>query len=139
MALVTMATEPDSAVVGFSNHLIPLSISPRQRLDDVMRDITGLPFGGTDCSLPPRWALKQRLEFDTFMVITDNETWSGLQHPHQALQEYRDKTGIPAKLVVVGTTATECSIANPSDPGMLDIAGFDTAVPQLVADFSRGV
>jgi 60 kDa SS-A/Ro ribonucleoprotein len=39
---------------------------------------------------------------------------------------------------VVGTTATECSIANPSDPGMLDIAGFDTAVPQLVADFSRG-
>jgi 60 kDa SS-A/Ro ribonucleoprotein len=138
MALVTMATEPDSAVVGFSNRLIPLSISPRQRLDDVMRDITGLPFGGTDCSLPPRWALKQQLEFDTFMVITDNETWSGLQHPHQALQEYRDKTGIPAKLVVVGTTATECSIANPSDPGMLDIAGFDTAVPQLVADFSRG-
>jgi 60 kDa SS-A/Ro ribonucleoprotein len=30
------------------------------------------------------------------------------------------------------------SIADPDDPGMLDVVGFDTATPQLVSEFSRG-
>jgi len=30
------------------------------------------------------------------------------------------------------------SIADPSDAGMLDIAGFDSAAPNLITDFSRG-
>jgi 60 kDa SS-A/Ro ribonucleoprotein len=35
-------------------------------------------------------------------------------------------------------TATEFSIADPSDAGMLDVVGFDTATPQLITDFSAG-
>ena len=34
--------------------------------------------------------------------------------------------------------ADEFSIADPNDPGMLDVVGFDTATPQLVSDFARG-
>ena len=30
------------------------------------------------------------------------------------------------------------SIADPNDPGSLDIVGFDTAMPQLISDFARG-
>jgi 60 kDa SS-A/Ro ribonucleoprotein len=30
------------------------------------------------------------------------------------------------------------SIADPADGGMLDVVGFDTAMPQLIADFARG-
>jgi 60 kDa SS-A/Ro ribonucleoprotein len=30
------------------------------------------------------------------------------------------------------------SIADPSDAGMLDVVGFDTAAPQLMADFAAG-
>lgn len=59
-------------------------------------------------------------------------------HPHQALYAYRKQTGIPAKLVVAGMTATAFSIADPDDAGMLDVAGFDAAVPTLIADFARG-
>jgi 60 kDa SS-A/Ro ribonucleoprotein len=33
--------------------------------------------------------------------------------------------------------ANEFSIADPDDPGMLDVVGFDTATPQLVSDFAR--
>jgi 60 kDa SS-A/Ro ribonucleoprotein len=73
------------------------------------------------------------------VIYTDNETWVGHTHPHQALRAYREKSGIPARLIVVGMTATECSIADPSDPGMLDVAGFDSAVPSLITDFSRGL
>jgi 60 kDa SS-A/Ro ribonucleoprotein len=35
-------------------------------------------------------------------------------------------------------TCNGFSIADPNDPGMLDVVGFDTATPQLVSDFARG-
>jgi 60 kDa SS-A/Ro ribonucleoprotein len=30
------------------------------------------------------------------------------------------------------------SIADPNDPGMLDVVGFDSATPALMSDFSLG-
>lgn len=139
MSLVQAATEPVSAIVGFMDHIRDLPISPRQRLDDVLKCIDGLPFGPTDCAQPMLYALKQGLEVDTFVVYTDNETWYGEIHPYQALERYRKTAGVPAKLVVVAATATGFSIANPDDPGMLDVAGFDHAVPSLIAEFARGL
>jgi 60 kDa SS-A/Ro ribonucleoprotein len=118
--------------------MMPLAISPRQRLDDVLKAVDGLPFGGTDCALPMIWARENRVEVDTFVVYTDNETWAGKVHPFQALAEYRHRMGRAAKLVVVGMTATEFTIADPTDPGMLDVVGFDAAAPQVMADFARG-
>lgn len=146
LALVTMATEPDTDVVGFTSGtgrcfgpvaLTELSISPRQRLDDAIQAVSNLPFGGTDCALPITWAEQQGREYDTVVIYTDNETWAGNIHPHQALIRYRERTGIDARLVVVGMTANDVSIADPADPGMLDVAGFDSAVPTLISDFSR--
>jgi 60 kDa SS-A/Ro ribonucleoprotein len=29
------------------------------------------------------------------------------------------------------------SIADPADPGTLDVIGFDAATPQLISDFAR--
>lgn len=151
LALVTMATEPDVDVVGFTASrgwrglalrqdvvLTELAISPRQRLDDAIRAVSDLPFGGTDCALPMVWAQQQRREYDTIIVITDNETWAGSIHPHRALREYRERVVSDARLIVVGMTATDVSINDPADPGSLDVAGFDSAVPTLIADFSRG-
>ena len=84
------------------------------------------------------WALQNKMEIDTFWIATDNETWAGNIHPHQALREYREKTGIDARLAVLAMTPTEFSIADPEDPGMLDVAGLDSAVPGLISDFSAG-
>jgi 60 kDa SS-A/Ro ribonucleoprotein len=116
--------------------IAPLPLSPRQRLDDVLKAISGLPFSRTDCALPMVWATANKVQVDTFVVYTDNETWAGSVHPHQALRSYRDWSGIDARLVVVGLTATDFTIADPADPGMLDIAGFDSALPNLLTDFS---
>jgi 60 kDa SS-A/Ro ribonucleoprotein len=148
LALVQLATEPGAAAVGFTtgggrnwhdSDLKPLAISPRQRLDDALRVIDAMPMSGTDCALPMLYATKNKIKVDTFVIYTDNETWAGTIHPHQALQEYRRKTGIPARLVVVGMTATEFTIADPTDPGMLDIVGFDAAVPSLITEFARNI
>ena len=150
LALVTMATEPSCDVVGFTGGggwyssrqskepISELSISPRQRLDDAIRSVSDLPFGSTDCALPMVWAAQKGRDYDTIIVITDNETWAGNVHPHQALVDYRRKVGHDVRQIVIGMTANDVSIADPNDPLTLDVAGFDSAVPNLVADFSRG-
>lgn len=136
LALVTAATEKNYYIMGFSTDFVPLAISPRQRLDDAIKKISNLPFAGTDCALPMLWAIQNRAEVDLFVIYTDNETWYGDIHPFQALRQYREKFGIAAKMVVVGMTATEFSIADQNDAGMLDIVGMDTATPQIISDFA---
>jgi 60 kDa SS-A/Ro ribonucleoprotein len=156
LALVTAATEEEPEIVGFfsgkggflkrgrSVHagyvdgLTPLSISPRQRLDDAVKAVSGLPFGGTDCALPMLYAQALEREIDSFVIYTDSETWAGKIHPADALGAYRRASGIDASLVVVGMVSNGFSIADPNDGGMLDVVGFDTATPQLVSDFARG-
>jgi 60 kDa SS-A/Ro ribonucleoprotein len=138
LALVTAATETRYETVGFYTGLSPLAISPRQRLDDAIRTVSNLPFGGTDCALPMLYALEREREFDVFIVLTDAETWAGDVHPSRALADYRRASGIDARLVVVGMVSNGFSIADPNDPGQLDIVGFDTATPQLISDFARG-
>ena len=60
-------------------------------------------------------------------------------HPFAALKNYREQMAIPdARLIVVGMTATQFTIADPLDPGMLDVVGFDSAVPQLMFRFIVG-
>jgi 60 kDa SS-A/Ro ribonucleoprotein len=137
MALVTAAVEPSYQVMAFATEFRSLAITPGQRLDDVLATVSGLPFGGTDCALPMLWALKHCVEADVFVVYTDSETWAGKVHPVQALRDYRERTGIPAKLVVVGMTSNGFSVADPSDGGMLDVVGFDSATPNLISDFVR--
>src|SRR5262249_51173309 len=129
MALVTAATEKQHAFVAFTTGLTELDISPKWRLDRVVERTSGMPFRGTDCAQPMLWALQRRVEVDTFVVYTDSETWAGSIHPAQALREYRQRTGLPAKLIVVGMVSNGFSIADPNDAGMLDVVGFDTATP----------
>ncbi len=156
LALVTAATEKQYELVGFfagrggyrkrgrqafagrSDGLTPLAISPRQRLNDAVGEVSGLPFGGTDTALPMLYALANEREIDAFVIYTDSETWAGDIHPVQALRDYRHASGIDARLVVVGMVSNGFSIADPADPGMLDVVGFDTATPQLISDFARG-
>lgn len=157
MALVTQNVEDRVEVVGFtSGHsgswnspssrrysgyrdgLTPLNISSRQRLDDVVKYMQGLSFGGTDCALPMLYAKDLNREVDTFVIYTDSETWAGGVHPAKALKDYRKASGIDAKLIVVGMVSNGFTIADPKDPGMLDVVGFDTATPNIISEFSSG-
>lgn len=145
LAMVTVRTEPHHMTVAFTSAggfrnsaLTHLPLSARQRLDDVVGTVGSLYAGGTDCSLPMMIAQQEGYEIDTFVIYTDNDTWAGNIHPYQALKQYRKASGIDAKLVVVSMTPSRFSIADPRDPGMLDISGFDSAIPTFISDFSAG-
>lgn len=116
--------------------MTPVDVAKCDSLADTCQKLDTLPFGATDCGLPMRDALDREMPVDTFVVLTDCETWYGRIHPVQALRQYREKTGIAAKLVVVGMAANGFRIADPEDAGMLDIIGFDAATPELIADFA---
>jgi len=151
MAMVTARSEPSYQVVGFTAGphgyggqwgggpagLTPVDVGACSRLADVVEKVGQLPMGGTDCALPMVHALRHQWEVDTFAVYTDSETWAGEIHPVQALRLYREKTGIAAKLIVVGMASNGFTIADPSDAGMLDVVGFDASAPAVMADFSR--
>ena len=142
MSMVTYRTEPNVAVMAFCDSFMPIDMSRRRRLDDLVAHTDGLPFGGTDCALPMLWALEKHktagVVFDAFIVYTDSETWYGDIHPKQALDTYRREVNPEARLVVVGMVANDVSIADPTDPAMLDVVGFDTATPNLISQFLRG-
>jgi len=144
MAMVTYRTEPSTKITAFSasdtwRHaaMRDVTLTRKMTLNEVTRTIDQVPAGGTDCAAPIVYALKNGLMFDVFVVYTDSETWAGNIHPHEALEQYRRKTGIDAKLVVVGMAANPFSIANPNDAGMLDVVGFDTNTPKAISEFVR--
>lgn len=137
MALVTARVEPKYVVNGFAGNLVDLGLTARDSIESAFTKVQLHNFGSTNASLPLAHAIKNSIPVDTFVIITDNEVNSG-RHVHLELKKYRQKTGIPARMVVMGMAANGFTIADPNDAGMLDVVGFDTNTPKVVSDFSAG-
>lgn len=148
MAMTIARTEPAYEIRGFTSasrsywsedsQLTDLGITAKTSLSQAMKNVRKSNFGGTDCALPMVWALENKVEIDTFVIITDNETWAGNIKPTQALKQYRDQMGIDARLAVLGVASTGFTIADPKDRGQMDFVGFDSNAPRVLADFSAG-
>ena len=138
MALVAANTEPAYDVMGFAWEYRPLPVTARSRLHDAARACQDHAFGATDCALPMQWALRERREFDVFVIYSDMESWVGEQHAMDALREYRQRMGIDAKLICVSMVGNRFSLADPNDGGALDVVGFDSSAPSLMSVFARG-
>lgn len=153
LALIIARTEPQYQVVGFTsagggspfspwdstrNGLTLIDLSSRSRLTDVIQHVRQLPMGGTDCALPMLYAAQAGLDVDTFITLTDSESWAGPIHASQALVQYRQKRGIPARAICVGMVANSYSVLDPADAGSLNVVGFDTSTPSVMSQFSAG-
>jgi 60 kDa SS-A/Ro ribonucleoprotein len=139
MAMITARHEEHYRMFGFSSSFIPLDhlITKNMTFAQSMKNMDGIPFARTDCALPMVHALQQKADVDVFVVYTDNETYFGNIHPVQALAKYRKDMNKPhAKLVVVGMLGSPFTIADPKDPYMLDVVGFDTEAPQVISSFA---
>ena len=124
--------------MGFDEGIRELGVTAKDSIVDATKKVSAINGGGTDAALPMIWALQNKIQVDTFVVLTDSETWAGKIQPVQALEKYRQATGIGAKLIVVGMTSTGFTIADPNDAGMLDVVGFDGATPAFMAKFAKG-
>lgn len=43
-----------------------------------------------------------------------------------------------AKLIVIAFASNSFTIADPNDPGMMDMCGFDSAGPEIMREFAMG-
>jgi len=137
MSLVWASTEPDVHVFGFANTFRELGIRKGMTLAEATRRAQDMNFGSTDVSLAFQYAIQHRIKVGGFVTMTDSETNSG-RHPAMALREYRERFVGDARSVVVATTSTGFTVNDPTDKWGLDVAGFDTSVPNVVTDFIRG-
>lgn len=136
MAAIMMRIERGHAhVIEVTTRMTPSKVSARSSLAEIQG---WRPHGGgTDLSVPFMWATSERVEADGVLILTDNESWAGEQHPSQALAEYRRLVSPAVRLIVASLHATGASIGDPGDPGVLNVAGLDASLPALVTEFMR--
>ena len=133
--MVTARTEKSYEILGFTSQLVNLGVTAKDSIDSACKKVSRADFGRTDCAQPMIYASYKSLDVDAFVVYTDSETWFGSIHPTQALDQYNKKRNKISKLIVVGMTANNFSIADPEAPNMLDVVGFDTGTPSVISEF----
>jgi 60 kDa SS-A/Ro ribonucleoprotein len=135
LALAAKQANPNCTVNRF-DHRFDADVNVGTTFDSAYQALYGGRFGGTDVALPIKDALAKNQFFDAFVIISDNET-HGVRTPAAVLKEYRAKVNPSAKFIVLSTTATSNSVADPADPLSLDIPGFTSDVIDAIGAFAR--
>ncbi len=133
LAMSLARTFPYHRVWGFNTSCSDLCINPEMGLQEVMNRFRA--GGGTDISSPIFRAIRDRVPADALVIVTDNETWANREPVHQVMARYREIVGRPTALIVIATSVTKYSVADPNDPLSLNIAGFDANIPGLIRTF----
>lgn len=101
--------------------------------------LASLGGGGTDCSLPLKYAAEKDMKVDLAIFISDNESWIGSRHGATATMEAWKKVKAKnpgAKLVCIDLTPNGTTQALGKD--VLNIGGFSDSVFEVIALFARG-
>ncbi|XP_062848954.1 60 kDa SS-A/Ro ribonucleoprotein [Trichomycterus rosablanca] len=140
MSLVITRTEPNSQVLLFSGGtVVPCPVSTDASLLQITTQLVQADGSGTDCALPVTWASENDRTVDVFIILTNNETWTGRSSPAETLRTYRRKTSVSSKLIVCAMTTNIVCVADPDDGGMLDVGGFDSHAIDVIRNFITDV
>lgn len=143
MALVTMAVEPNSHLIGFDSRVHEMRLSPRMRIDEVVRALARINGGATDTALPVLYARTNNMQVDTIVSYTDNETWRNSGYGYnrsghvEEVQKYTDKFG-PFKFLNCAMTATGTTDVDHKNPNMFELIGMDSSTPRIISEFTQG-
>lgn len=147
MALIIVNTEPYAQCVSFNTKVgMQNFISPSHRIDSAIQHVRRYTGGGTDVSAPIEFAeqyLKSKKSdessFEAIIILTDEETWAGHNHPFKDMEQYRKSSKLEdAKLVVMAMEANEFATTNPDDANSLNVAGLNSGAPAIISAFLRG-
>lgn len=135
MAMIMARREPNSQIVCFDTETYDREVHARDSFSDVVRKLK-FGGGGTDCSLPVKWAMDKGISVDAFLVLTDSEQWVG-QRCDQAIFDYHRKINPDAKLICISAEASTIKLTPPNDKRFLFIAGWDNNIPDIINDFLK--
>jgi 60 kDa SS-A/Ro ribonucleoprotein len=139
MAVILVGIEGSHnvATIAVDTRIYPLAITGDMPLHLVLDQISHHGGGGTNLGLAIEHALQNKRFFDCIIMLTDQETWQG-RHPAIVLEEYRRKINPNARMINVQMEATHVTNNAPDDRRALEVAGFDTSVPEIIRSFIAG-
>lgn len=135
LALQVVKKERNYFIGGFSDYFKPLKFFSSMSIANASAEILQNNFGATDAAVGYRFAMRNKIEVDTFINLTDNCTWAGNQHPSQALAEYRQSINKNAKAIYITLAPHgETTLVDPRDPCSWDFIGFDANLFNAIQD-----
>ena len=147
MALVTMAREPNSHLIGFDSRVFEMNITARSRIDDIVKALASIRGGATNTALPVHYARTKGMKVDAIVSYTDNETWAGRAwgwgssgntgHVVEEVEKYTDKYGA-FKFLNCAMTATGTSDVDRKNQNMFELVGMDSSTPRLISEYMQG-
>lgn len=133
LAYIVLRNEKHAELIWFDDRLHEPKLSRKDSLRTVMKNTPN--GGGTDCSLPIKHAITNKLSYDAILIFTDNETWAGQHHSLQLLAEYR-KINPNVKVIEIALTANDFStLPTDDDKNVLRITGFDNTIIPIINKF----
>ncbi len=149
MALVTLATEPNSHLIGFDTKYHEIGFTPKNRIDTIVERLSRHRGGGTNTNLPVQYAWDKKLDVDAIVSYTDGETWAGQArysgyyrsigggHVTEWVTKYADRYG-PFKFLNCGMTATGTSDVDSKNGMMFELTGMDANTPRIISEYVQG-
>jgi 60 kDa SS-A/Ro ribonucleoprotein len=141
LALTLLRTEPNAHVINVDTRHHPSQLTRGSGLAYAMSlEPSG---GGTDMAVPLRWAKSAGFTVDGVVILTDTETWAGRSHPQEELDRYRRTMNPDTRAITVAMESSGGALydyyaaRNKPQEGVLDVAGLDASLPQLVNAFIR--
>lgn len=135
LSMSIIRPEPNAELIWFDTMGYKPTVGRRSSLDEILKKTPH--GGGTDCSIPIRYAIASKNKYDAIVILTDSETWAGNSHAVQQLAQYRS-INPNVKVVEVGMVATGHSVLPMDDKNVLKIAGFDSTVVDVINGFISG-
>lgn len=132
MALVSIKSEPNYFIGGFSTKFKQLGLTASDSFSSATKKIPEMNYGGTDAASAYDYAIKNKIYFDVICFWTDFESWAGKRHPSQALADYRKKVNPKAKAIYTTLAPNELDLADPKDRNSWSFNGFDPTIPSLI-------
>lgn len=145
MALVSVNTEKNYFVGGFSDDFIPLpEVSKGAKIQNTINRMQSHGFGGTDAASAYRYAIDNNIYTDVFVFWTDNMNWGGGYgggQPSTWLKKYRKSINPEAKAIYVTLVAygDNVTLVDPKDTMSYDIAGFSSQTPKIISMIAEGL
>ncbi len=149
MALVTLATEPNSHLIGFDTRYHEIGFTAKNRIDTIVDRLSRHRGGGTNTNLPVQYAWDNKLDVDAIVSYTDDETWAGQArfasyyrttgggHVTEWVTKYADRYG-PFKFLNCAMIATGTSDVDRKNPMMFELNGMDANTPRIISEYVQG-
>lgn len=140
IAASVLRRTPSARILAFSDHAVPVDLTPRDTVMTNARRLASLPAGGTDCSAPLKWMNDRGERGELVLLVSDNESWMDTRFsdaPTATLVEWnRFRSRNPtAKLVCLDLQPNPHTQALERED-ILNVGGFSDAVFGVIASFA---